>query len=62
MNKKTLTVIIIISLIAMISIGGYFYWSKKSKPAGLESLEKISDTADKITESATGGVLPSIGT
>lgn len=62
MNKKTLIIIIAVVLIVTMGIGVYFYWSKKSKPAGLENLEKISDTADKIKDSAAKGVLPSIQT
>lgn len=50
MNKKTLVIIIIAVILIALGIG-YFYWNKK-----------IKTEAEKIIESATKGVLPSINT
>ncbi len=71
MNKKTLLLIIAVVLLIGLGVGGYFYWSnwKKSKttPKSTESqaftqaLENASEAAGAITESATKGVLPSVG-
>lgn len=56
--------IIAIVAIAMLAIGGYLWWSEKSKTGGtqLGDLEKLNLTEDKITDSAVKGVLPSIQT
>ena len=55
-KKEILMIVAVVLLIALV-IGGYFlrnYWKNSANNA--------SETADKITESATKGVLPSIGT
>ena len=64
MTKKTIFILVAVVLLIGLTIGGYFYWkSKKPKLTPEESaLEKAGETAEKITESATKGVLPSIGT
>ena len=64
MNKKTLIIMIVAILIIALGAGGYFYWSKKAKTKSgtTKTLEQISDTAQKVTESATKGVLPSLET
>jgi len=65
MNKKLLIIIIVVVLLIGLGIGGYFYWSKgKKAKSGTETpaLENAGDTAQKITDSATQGTLPSIGT
>lgn len=64
MNKKNIILLIIaVVLLIGLGVGGCFYWNylKKSK-AGTKALEKAGETAEKITESATQGALPSIGT
>jgi len=63
MSNKTLVILIII--IAILAVGGYFYWSKviKTKPVVTPeqaALENAGDAAKAITDSATQGVLPSI--
>lgn len=63
MSKKTLIILIVIVLLIILVIGGYFgwnYWQKYKTGAGI--LESAGETAEKITESATKGVLPSLGT
>ncbi len=63
MNKKTLIIIIAVILIIALGVGGYFYWSKKNKEnAGVKALENIGAATEKITDSATKGVLPSFET
>ena len=65
MDKKLLIIIIAVVLLIGLGIGGYFYWSnwKKTKSgAETPALEKAGDAAQKITDSATQGALPSIGT
>ena len=45
-----------------LGIGGYIYWDKWKKiKAGEDALEKASQATEKIIESATKGVLPSVG-
>ena len=63
MPKKTIIIIIAVVLLIGLGVGGYFYWNnlKKSK-TGVKALEKAGEATGKITESATKGVLPSIGT
>jgi len=59
MKKKIILAIIILS-VAGAAVGGYFYWNKKS--SGASVLDKTSEAADKINNSATQGVLPSLQT
>ncbi len=65
-KKKLIIIISVVLLLIILSIGGYLYWnnSKKSKKveAGYKALEKAESGAEKITESATKGTLPSVGT
>ncbi len=58
-KKETLIIIAAVLLIGLI-VGGYFLW--KNFFSENEALEKAGEAAEKITESATKGVLPSIGT
>lgn len=62
-NKK----LILIGVVALvIGLGaGYFFWQKYKTPELTPeeaSLKKAGEAAEKITESATKGVLPSIQT
>lgn len=64
-SKKLLFILIAAVLVIGLGIGGYFYWnhSRKSKTeAGVKALENAEGTVEKITEKATEGTLPSIGT
>ncbi|MFA5083765.1 MAG: hypothetical protein WC475_00040 [Candidatus Paceibacterota bacterium] len=58
MDKKLLIILITVVLLIGLGVGGYFYW-KKSKTA---TEAGIPVTAEEITDSATQGVLPSLGT
>lgn len=58
-SKKTLILIIIVVLIIALGAGGYFYWNKKSKN---KMMEDLGNAVEKITDSATKGVLPSLET
>ena len=62
MNKKILIIIIVAVLIVALGAGGYFYWNKKNKTLGEKALEAAGDAAEKLTESVTKGILPSIQT
>lgn len=60
MPKKIIFIIIIASLLIIgLVASGYFYWINKSK---IRFLEEVGDAAQKITDSATKGVLPSLET
>ena len=60
MNKTTF--IIVISVILVIALGGgYYYWVTKNRAdAGAQAVENATEAADKITDSAVEGVLPSL--
>ena len=61
MNKKIIIIIaaaVLVAIIVGLSIGLYFYFKNKA----LNALEKSKGTAEKITEGATKGVLPSLET
>lgn len=66
MNKKTfiiLIVLIAIVLLIALGAGGYIYWNKwKKLNAAKDALEKTGEATETITNSATKGVLPSLGT
>ena len=66
MNKKTLIILIVLIAIVLsiaLGVGSYIYWNKwKKLQAGKDALEKAGEAAETITESATKGVLPSLGT
>ena len=65
MNKKTLIILIVLIAIVLLiafGTGGYIYWNKwKKLQAGKNALEKAGDAAEKIINSASKGVLPSVG-
>ena len=50
----------LVVLIIGLAIGGYFLW-KNSIFSENQILDNAGDAANKITESATKGILPSIG-
>ena len=58
-KKETLIIIAAVLLIGL-AVGGYFIW-KNSVSSEKKTLDKAGEAAEKITESATQGVLPSIG-
>lgn len=59
-KNRTLIVLAIIILIAVVA-GGYVYWKNKQSNAGEKAIDKASNASEKITDSATKGVLPSVG-
>ncbi len=60
-KKEALIIIATVLLIGLI-VGGYFLWNNwKNSASEKKTLEKAGEAAEKITESATKGVLPSIG-
>ena len=58
-KKETLIIIAAVLLVGLI-VGGYFLW-KNPISSENKALENAGEAAEKITESATKGVLPSIG-
>ncbi len=63
-SKKVILIIIIAVVVVGLVIGGYFIWNnwKKSVSSENKALDEAGEAAEKLTESATKGVLPSIGT
>lgn len=63
-NKKIIFIIIGVVVLISLAVGGYFLWNNWKKPASSQTktLDNVGETAEKITESATKGVLPSIQT
>jgi len=61
MDKKTIIIIVAAGLLIVgLAIAGYFYWNWLNK-SNMKFLENIDDATSKITDSATKGVLPSLG-
>ncbi len=65
-RKRKVVVITVISAVVVIlivsAVIGYLYYKKIKSQYGANVLNEAGDTAGKITESATQGVLPSINT
>ncbi|MEK7658807.1 MAG: hypothetical protein AAB352_02985 [Patescibacteria group bacterium] len=65
-GKRKIIIITVVSAVIIFliisAVVGYFYWKKIKSQYGAGVLENAGDTAGKITESATQGVLPSIDT
>ena len=60
MKKSILTLIVVVIIIGL-GIGGYFYWKKYIKVSSeIKAVENAGESAQKITDSATQGVLPEI--
>lgn len=62
MDKKQ-TIAISVSVVVVLGIvGGYFYWkNKQTQQPSAADVQSAVDAAGSVTESATQGVLPSIG-
>ncbi len=60
MNKKLVFIITAALLIIGLAVAGYFYWPKTKAKPEQGTLEKAGEAAEKITESATQGALPSL--
>lgn len=59
-DKKTIFIIIAVLVITGVAIGAFFYFKNKSSTEN--ALENAADAAQTLTNSATKGVLPSMGT
>ncbi len=59
--KKEILMIAAVILIIGLAVGGYFLWINWKNSSDNKALDNAGNAADKITESATKGVLPSIG-
>lgn len=61
MNKKTIIIIAVIATVVIVAGGGgYFWWKAKNKTSDI--LKNAADAAEKLTDDATRGTLPSIQT
>ncbi|MFH1608645.1 MAG: hypothetical protein ABH951_01340 [Patescibacteria group bacterium] len=61
--KKSILIFNIVVVIIGLGIGGYFYWEKNIKVSSeIKAIEDAEKSAQKITDSATQGVLPGINT
>mgnify|MGYP001558595751 CR=1 FL=1 len=59
--SKNLKIVIILAIIIILSLSGFFIWKKFYQKSPTEkTIEKAGETAEIITESATQGILPSI--
>lgn len=59
--SKNLKIIIILAVIIIVFLAGFFVWKKFYQKLQTEKIiEKTGEAAEIITESATQGVLPSI--
>lgn len=59
MDKKIIIIAVVISAVLIVAVAaGYFYFKSKNSNV----FERASDAAEKITEDATRGVLPSLET
>ncbi len=61
MNKKYIIVVSVL-LILVLAVGGYFYWKSKQATPEQKAIQGAEEAAQKITDSASQGVLPSIST
>ncbi len=61
MDKKNIIIISVIILIIIAAVFGYRYYKKSSEQTTAPDVQSAADTANKINQSATQGVLPSIG-
>ncbi len=59
MPKKIIIIITVVIIIGL-AIAGYFYWQKPKLTPEEQALQKAGEAAEKITESATQGTLPSM--
>lgn len=61
MNKKKITLIIAAIIIVIAIVVGYIYWQRSAKTTPQESaIKEAENAAEKITESASQGVLPDV--
>lgn len=58
--KKYIILLLIVLAVLLLIVGGYLLWKEWNKTPEEKALEKAGETAKKITESATSGVLPTI--
>ena len=58
-NKNRILIVLAIVVFIVLVVGSYIYW--KQSNVGKNVIDKASNTSEKITDSATKGVLPSVG-
>ncbi len=60
--KKSILILIVVVVIIVLGIGGYFYWKSKQTTPEQKATQGAGEAAQKITEGASQGVLPSVST
>lgn len=60
--KKSILILIVVGVIIGLGIGGYFYWKSKQTTPEQQATKGAGEAVQKITESASQGVLPSVST
>lgn len=62
MDKNKIVAISVSAVVILGAVGGYYYWkSKQTQQSSAADIQSAVDAASNITNSATQGVLPSIG-
>lgn len=62
MDKNKMMLISVSAVVVLGIAAGYFYWkSKQSQQPSAADVQSAVDAAGSVTDSATQGVLPSIG-
>lgn len=64
MENKNIFVLVVVALLIVLGVAGYFYWQKYLSPAAKEAaaLSGVNDAAQTLTDSASKGVLPNMDT
>jgi len=60
-NKNHRLILLTIVILIVFVVSGYIYWKNKQSNAGEKAIDKAGNASEKITDSATKGVLPSVG-
>jgi len=62
MDKNKITAISVSAVVILGIVAGYFYWkNKQAQQPTAPSIQSAVDAANSVTDSATQGVIPSIG-
>ncbi|MBI2054099.1 MAG: hypothetical protein HYT36_02095 [Candidatus Staskawiczbacteria bacterium] len=62
MDKKIIIMAVVAGILLATVFAAYLFWSGKDESPKSEILEESANTAEKITDNAVKGVLPSIET
>lgn len=62
MDRNKIIAISVSAVVILGAVGGYFYWkNKQTQQPSAADVQSAVDVAGSVTDSATQGVLPSIG-